>query len=68
MVAGRGLCPGEAGEEQECGAGRCPAWGEWTDWTPCTRTCGGGQRTKQRECIARTAALCQATDKYHPLS
>ena len=23
---------------------------EWGDWTPCTRSCGGGTRARRREC------------------
>ena len=26
-------------------------WGEWDDFTPCTATCGGGNKTRARECI-----------------
>jgi len=25
-------------------------WGEWTVWTLCDQTCGGGTRTRQRQC------------------
>ena len=25
-------------------------WGKWTVWSPCSQTCGGGIRTRQREC------------------
>ena len=25
-------------------------WGEWTSWTPCSRTCGGGVSTQSRHC------------------
>lgn len=25
-------------------------WGEWGPWTECTRTCGGGVQTMDREC------------------
>ena len=44
-------CEGEPIREEECGTGTCPAWGPWTDWTPCTEECGGGSRSKVRLCL-----------------
>jgi thrombospondin motif-containing protein 7/thrombospondin motif-containing protein 12 len=26
------------------------AWGEWGAWSPCSRTCGGGVASTEREC------------------
>ncbi|XP_068067224.1 ADAMTS-like protein 2 isoform X5 [Anomalospiza imberbis] len=26
-------------------------WGEWTKWTACTRTCGGGVKSQDRHCL-----------------
>lgn len=25
-------------------------WGHWSNWTECTKSCGGGVRTRRREC------------------
>ena len=25
-------------------------WGDWGAWSACTKTCGGGQQTRTREC------------------
>ncbi|KPP59981.1 hypothetical protein Z043_122053, partial [Scleropages formosus] len=29
-------------------------WGEWTAWTECTKSCGGGVRSRRRECDSPT--------------
>ncbi|MFT7808279.1 ADAMTS-like protein 2 isoform X2 [Arapaima gigas] len=26
-------------------------WGEWSSWSTCSRTCGGGVRSKERHCL-----------------
>ena len=45
------FCPGPGDEERECNPQVCPVWTEWAEWTPCTKTCGGGQKTQRRECV-----------------
>ncbi|XP_050732888.1 thrombospondin type-1 domain-containing protein 4-like isoform X1 [Eriocheir sinensis] len=32
--------------------GRGGTWGEWSAWTPCSRSCGGGVSIQSRECLA----------------
>ncbi|XP_075295544.1 ADAMTS-like protein 2 isoform X3 [Opisthocomus hoazin] len=32
-------------------------WGEWTKWTACTRTCGGGVKSQERHCLRQRSAL-----------
>jgi hypothetical protein len=52
---------GEAKEFGECNGGPCPAWTAWTPWTACSRSCGGGRRSRLRECLSgrsRCAAYC----------
>lgn len=36
-------------------------WGEWTKWTACTRTCGGGVKSQERHCLRQryAAPACQ---------
>ena len=36
---------------QECNSNSCPVWTEWSGWTVCSVTCGGGKRQKSRECV-----------------
>ena len=45
------FCPGPGDEQRECNTNVCPIWTEWTEWAPCTRSCGGGQTTQRRECV-----------------
>ncbi|KPP60854.1 hypothetical protein Z043_121107, partial [Scleropages formosus] len=26
-------------------------WGEWSSWSTCSRTCGGGVRSQERHCL-----------------
>ena len=58
-------CPGEDSETRDCSTNNCPAFTPWSEWSACTVTCGGGQRTAQRECVvARTEdvdSLCEGS-------
>ena len=51
------LCTGEDSEERECNSNDCPDWTAWTKWSPCTKSCGGGTRTKLRECVLTRGGL-----------
>ncbi|XP_045160489.2 SCO-spondin-like [Mercenaria mercenaria] len=47
------MCQGEMSETDTCNVDACPIDGEWSDWTQwstCTATCGGGTREKTRAC------------------
>ncbi|XP_013414532.1 SCO-spondin [Lingula anatina] len=53
--AGAGTpCVGPASEINKCNTQDCPIngqWGEWCCiWSECSTTCGGGQRTRTRQC------------------
>lgn len=45
---------GESEEERECNTNQCPDWTPWSEWSQCTKSCGGGMRTKLRECVLLT--------------
>ncbi|XP_008064182.1 SCO-spondin [Carlito syrichta] len=46
-------CPGPEAEEEPCrlpGCDRAGAWGVWGPWSHCSRSCGGGLRSRTRAC------------------
>ncbi|XP_061197855.1 SCO-spondin-like isoform X2 [Saccostrea echinata] len=46
-------CSGSDNESSSCNQQPCPINGkfsEWSTWSTCSRTCGGGTKTKSREC------------------
>ncbi|KAM9839429.1 LOW QUALITY PROTEIN: SCO-spondin [Aulostomus maculatus] len=46
-------CVGPHREDQVCIAAPCDrdgGWGHWTNWTECTKSCGGGVQSRRREC------------------
>ncbi|XP_069105111.1 coadhesin-like [Argopecten irradians] len=46
-------CTGAASETKDCNTQTCiidGAWGDWTAWSPCTVTCGGGRKARIRSC------------------
>jgi len=51
---GNGMgCPGAGKVEQFCEEPECPidgGWGLWKTWDPCSVTCGGGTKERDREC------------------
>ena len=39
-------------ETKPCDVDLCPNWAKWSDWTPCSASCGpSGVRVKSRECM-----------------
>jgi len=46
-------CPGKREMTTDCNTQPCPVngnWGEWSKYTPCSNTCGGGQKNRSRSC------------------
>ncbi|KAG8182020.1 hypothetical protein JTE90_013951 [Oedothorax gibbosus] len=46
-------CIGISNEIKNCHKEPCPVngeWGNWANWTPCSATCGLGQRMRSRSC------------------
>ena len=44
----------KSGDEEvieDCNEKICPSPGQWSEWGECSKSCGGGTRTKTRECI-----------------
>ena len=46
-------CPGDAMEKRTCNSADCPVLSPWTEWTECSKTCGTGERSRQRICDTR---------------
>uniref|UniRef100_A0A1I8IDX3 TSP1_spondin domain-containing protein n=1 Tax=Macrostomum lignano TaxID=282301 RepID=A0A1I8IDX3_9PLAT len=41
-------------ETESCATDNCPVHGyykDWSAWSACTKTCGGGNRNRTRECV-----------------
>uniref|UniRef100_A0A1I7VNU8 Angiogenesis inhibito n=1 Tax=Loa loa TaxID=7209 RepID=A0A1I7VNU8_LOALO len=43
-------CSNAIKEGQECSKDSCSGWHEWELWSPCSTTCGSGQRSRKRQC------------------
>uniref|UniRef100_A0A8C8IE07 SCO-spondin n=1 Tax=Oncorhynchus tshawytscha TaxID=74940 RepID=A0A8C8IE07_ONCTS len=50
--SGSGLpCIGPDHQDQLCMTAPCNGgWGEWSNWTDCTKSCGGGVQSRRRDC------------------
>ena len=44
------ICEGASQETRKCHTNTCPEWTEWSSWTPCSLTCGGGTKSRERQC------------------
>ncbi|XP_067939915.1 coadhesin-like [Watersipora subatra] len=48
-----GLCQGSATQTRTCNVRPCQVdgmWGEWSPYTTCSRSCGGGVQNRKRRC------------------
>ncbi|CAD5111793.1 DgyrCDS1067 [Dimorphilus gyrociliatus] len=62
-------CNGSGIEAKDCFLGPCIVegkWGDWSGWSLCSVTCGGGVRSRSRKCVGEKAALpvvCDGKDR-----
>ncbi|XP_069105026.1 SCO-spondin-like isoform X1 [Argopecten irradians] len=50
---GGNSCSGSSSDTKSCTMSACPIdgnWANWGSWTSCTRTCGGGTKSRSRSC------------------
>ncbi|XP_069890339.1 hemicentin-1 [Dipodomys merriami] len=46
-------CGGPDTQIQRCNSDMCPvdgSWGNWQSWSHCSASCGGGEKTRKRQC------------------
>ena len=46
-------CIGLGDEERACNTKNCPVWAEWSLWSSCSASCGGGRKSRLRKCRGR---------------
>merc|ERR1711990_711889 len=62
-------CQGDATESKECNTQNCPVhceWDNWSKWTTCNQSCGGGMKTRERDVKVEAAhggTKCQGIKK-----
>ena len=47
------MCSGESNQIESCNLQACAkdgGWGSWSSYSPCSRTCGGGEKERTRQC------------------
>uniref|UniRef100_A0A915DA13 Apple domain-containing protein n=1 Tax=Ditylenchus dipsaci TaxID=166011 RepID=A0A915DA13_9BILA len=65
---GEDCTEGFSTEEKSCGELKpCPEWGAWQQWTECSKSCGGGERIRKRECINGSERDCPGPADEHLL-
>ena len=57
-------CTGDRTEMRPCSDG-CDnvSWGDWNAWSPCSVSCGIGNKTRSRECLAKDKSKCMGDSK-----
>ena len=61
-------CIGSSSEHRGCKIRKCRQefyfWGQWTSFSRCSRTCGGGQKMRTRDCYRSHDQVSHTTPIY----
>ena len=60
------MCDGDDKATEACNEEACPVLTEWSEWSECSVSCGGGMRFKRRECVYQRSGEV-ANDCLQPL-
>ena len=53
-----GCDEGESEKLEKCVSTKpCPSWSTWSEYSACSVTCGGGERSRTRKCSLETAKI-----------
>jgi len=59
-------CVGDSFETEACSSTCEKKHGDWSDWSPCSLTCGVGEKTRTRKCLQGNSQDCEDESEAEP--